>query len=235
MKAIRSVLVAGLAATSIIGAILGSCAVDDDITWITDPDCTVNCSPENLAGYSCDTDSTCTEAPGCTDWDCTDRVNPAPDADVTTEVPRADADATPDGPIEDDDAATSGDGGDADSPPPETCHPYCGGETRETAQPLTLGVMIGDCSACTTPSRWFQFTVESGARFEVLTQTAPGSSVEFLIYAEDGSVVASAGMEADASFAANAATGATYRMRVRAAEGSTGPVGYGLTVQLAAP
>jgi len=231
MKTIRWILVVGLAGTSIGAAVLGSCAIDDDITWITDPNCTSNCTPQDLGGFSCDVDSTCTEAPGCTDWDCADRAYSPPDGGA--DVPEArgeDADLGVDGSPPDDDGATSGDGGETDGPPPFHCYPSCGG-TREEPRTIALGEPLGDCTACPAPSQWFQFTIESGVRFEVVMQTALGTSVEFLLYAEDGSLVASAGMEADASFAANAATAATYLMRVRAADDSTGPVGYGLTVQ----
>jgi len=232
MKAIRWILVAGLAATSFAGAILGSCAIDDDVTWITGENCTVNCRSENPAGFSCDTDSTCTEAPGCTDWDCTDHVVPPVEAGPETDVRGADADGSFDTTPAVDDGATSGDGGDADITPPVTCTPYGGGETREDADTLTLGETLAELSACTAPSRWFRFTVPAGARFEVLIQTAPEATVEFLLYAEDGSVVASAGMADDSSYSANAATAATYLMRIRAAEGPTGAVWYGLTVRL---
>jgi hypothetical protein len=233
MKAIRWVLVAGLATTSIAGAILGSCAIDDDITWITGENCTVNCRSDDPASYSCDTDAACTPTLGCTDWDCADEEAPPTDAVTNPDGGGTDADASRDAAAPDEGGdATSGDGGDADVTPPAACAPYGGGETRDTAETLTLGETLAELGACTAPSRWFRFTVPAGARFEVLIRTAPAESVEFLLYAEDGSVVASAGMTDDSSYSANAATGATYLMRVRAAEGSAGAVWYGLTVQL---
>jgi len=217
---------AGLALTAAAAAVLGSCAIDDDVTWITGEQCTGNCRSEDLGAFACDTDSTCTHVEGCTDWDCDDAESPPPpdggDSSTLDMVSPPDGGETGGA---DADVGGEDDGGD----PGYTCTPDGGGESLEAAQELTLGTELGDRTACPAPSRWYRFSIEAGVRFEVVVRTGSGQQVEFLLYSESGDLVASADMEADAAYSAGARATGIYYLRVRAV--GTDPVGYSILVQ----
>ena len=74
MNRLRWILVACAGALAVAGWAVSSCAIDDEVTWINDPSCTGGCRTGDQANYSCDIDSNCTPAPGCTDWDCSERI-----------------------------------------------------------------------------------------------------------------------------------------------------------------
>jgi hypothetical protein len=200
MARLRWILVGGCAVVLACGWAISSCAVDDDITWITDESCTVGCRASDEAGYSCDVDSSCTPVPGCTDWDCNERP-PGGDGDGPT--------AFGDGGIEDD--------GQGNPLAAEGCVPAGGSYDRDSARPLTLGVRLEDLWSCPDASGWFRFDVPAGARFVVDLQPAADSPVSFVLYAgDDATPVASADMNAPGRFAAFSATDASYVLRVRA-------------------
>jgi hypothetical protein len=222
----RWVLLAVAAAVGLAAGAMGSCAIDDEVTWIDGQECTGGCTSRDTGAFSCDVDSSCTPAEGCVDWDCGDQAYSGPPEGGVDDG--RGIDTTPgDGGLTDVGDA-NGDGGD-DGATGDSCTPSGGGETRETAESLTLGVTLGDRTACSVPSRWYRFAVDAAVRFAVELVPAAGAVVEFLLYAEDGSVVAAAGMGAEADFAADAGAVGTYLLRVRA-EGDN-PVGYALTVR----
>ena len=232
MGRMRWILLLGAMAVGIAVGVLGSCAIDDEVTWINDQRCTGGCLAGSAAEFSCDVDDSCTETSGCTDWDCADDgVAPTPDAGLEADATREISDSWSDG---DPSSDVVDPGADADSDTEDdgsglTCTPSGGGETREAAFELTLGVALADLTACPAPSRWFRFTIASGTRFDVDLVPAPERLVEFLLYAEDGSVVAAADMAADGDFSASAGTAGVYLLRVRAL--GDGPVGYSLAVR----
>ena len=232
MKRMRWILLLGAVAVGISAGALGSCAIDDEITWIDGEHCTGGCERAGAASFSCDVDDSCTPTATCTDWDCVDADAPPPAdaaADTTREVPdggSADADGDPYSDIVDP-------SGDADAETDEGggfgCVPGGGGDSRETAVDLTPGVTLADLTACPAPSRWFRFTVAADVRFEVDLVPAPERQVEFLIYASDGSPVAGADMAADGDYNAAAESAGVFLLRVRAI--GEDPVGYSLTVR----
>jgi hypothetical protein len=230
MTRMRWVLLFAAALAGVAAGVLGSCAIDDEVTWINGEHCTGDCTRQSAGDFACDVDSTCTPATGCIDWDCADEsVPPASYADVDVGAPDGGGDTIPGG--EDGgtfaDADAEDDG--VDEGTGDACVPDGGGDSRETAVELTLGVTRGDLTACDAPSRWFRFTVAAGMRFEVDLVPASGATVEFLLYAEDGSVVAAAGLGAEGAYDAAAGIAGTYLLRVRAV--GDGPVGYSLTVR----
>jgi hypothetical protein len=221
----RWVLLVVAAAAGLSAGALGSCAIDDEVTWINGEECTGSCSSRDTGAFSCDVDSRCTPAEGCVDWDCEDSTyTPPPDASAE-DVREIEADGGPwaDG---DDDADDAGNGDEVSG---DICTPSGGGESREAAESLTLGVTLTARTACDVPSRWYRFAVDAGVRFAVEVVTAPGAAIEFLLYAEDGSVVAAADMAEDADYAAATRAAGTYLLRVRAT--GPDPVGYSLAVR----
>jgi len=206
-------LLFGIGAVALGGGIgmVGACAIDDDVTWITGEDCTGSCRVAPATDYACDVDSSCTPSEGCIDWDCTE--------DDLGGNPR---DVSADGGVD------VGDGDDAGVVPTE-CDALGGGTTFDTAQALTRDVTEDELSCCPTSSRWFRFSVPAGTRFAVDVVPSADSQVTFLLYAEDETVLAGAEMSADASFAADAATSATYYLRVRS--GTEAMAYYSLTVR----
>ncbi|MBI5501848.1 MAG: hypothetical protein HY907_16515 [Deltaproteobacteria bacterium] len=233
MKRMRWILVLGAVTVGLAAGALGSCAIDDEITWINGEQCSGGCERAGAESFSCDTDDACTPTSTCTDWDCADDDAPPPEdagTDTTREVPDAAADAGGDGDPYSDVTDPSGD---ADAETDEGtgfgCVPSGGGDSRETAVDLTLGVPLADLTACAAPSRWFRFTVAAGVRFEVDLVPAPEREVEFLLYAQDGSPVAGADMAADGDYNAAAESAGVFLLRVRAI--GDGPVGYSLAVR----
>ena len=215
----------------IVGALGGSvalwlavsCAIDDEITWISGEQCTGSCRTADPTSLACDTDSTCTRVEGCTDWDC-DELPPGEDG--------ADGDAISggDGSFYDDDAG--GNPADAGEDVPaavDGCTPVGGGLLRETAAPLTLGVTVPELSACPSTSQWFRFDGAAGTEFVIELQPVETGELTFLLYAgDDPSPVASADMTDPGRFPARAGATTPYYLRVRAL--GTEPVGYSLTV-----
>ncbi|MBN1770243.1 MAG: hypothetical protein JXB32_03185 [Deltaproteobacteria bacterium] len=192
--------------------VTGACAIDDDIAWIAGEECTGGCRVATTDSLSCDVDSSCTPAPGCPDWDCTEDGLFAGDVDVWV------------------DGGDVVDGEDSGVPPSD-CAANGGGESLAAAQTLSLDVTEAELSCCPTSSRWFRFSVAAGVRFAVDVVPYDGSEVTFLLYAEDESLLAGAEMDAEASFAAEARTGATYYLRVRSATAAMAY--YALTIRTA--
>lgn len=195
--------------------LVGACAIDDDITWIAGEDCTGSCRVAPAAEFACDTDSSCTAAEGCDDWDCDEDYNGGATPDVL-----------PDASL---DAADGGDGADSGIDPTPECEAYGGGDSIDSAQELTLDVTEPELSCCPTNSRWFRFSAAAGTRFAVDVTPFAEFQVTFLLYAEDETVLAGAEMDAEASFAADARATATYYLRVRSVGDATAY--YSLTVR----
>ena len=119
MSRIRWILAAGVALAVACLGVVGSCAIDDEVTWISGERCTGACTAGSADDYSCDVDSSCTAATGCTDWDCDESV-PLDDGD----------DGDVEGPVPDGgDGSGGADGGDV-APGLLGCRPCCGGAER---------------------------------------------------------------------------------------------------------
>jgi hypothetical protein len=223
MRRIRWILAAGFALAVACFGVVGSCAIDDEVTWISGERCTGACTAGSADDYSCDVDSTCTAAADCTDWDC-DEATPLEDGD----------DGDVEGPVPDGgDHSGGGDGGDVD-PGGLDCAPSGGGADRVSARSITLGVPITGLSCCPATSQWFRFQAESGAQFAVDLQPVESGQLTFLLYAgDDPTPIASADMSDTGSFEARAGASTDYYLRIRAL-GET-PVDYALTVSLAVP
>jgi hypothetical protein len=251
MKAIRLLLVIGVAAVGSVAVTVGSCVIDDEPTYISGARCTRgSCAATEEGGYSCDVDRTCTPAPGCEDWDCDEDTSgwnsPDADADADTWDPGVDDAAVP-GEVSDvradgggegeatdlPDAAigTDGDGDEDDGgeTPPSGCSPVGGGPAPETAEEITLGVAETDRTCCPETSQWFKFHADAGSEFEVDVDLNTEGNLVFRIYAGDElEAVASAELGDDSAFAARADTSADYYLRIRAT--GDDPVGYSFTV-----
>ena len=228
MRKVRWMILCGALAGATVLWVAVSCAIDDEITWITGEQCSGSCRSADPGSLACDTDSTCTRIAGCTDWDCDD-LPPGEDG--------ADGDAISggDGAYDDDDAG--GNPADAGEDVPlvsDGCAPVGGGLTRETAASLTLGVAVPGLSACPSTSQWFRFDAVSGSSFVVDLQPVETGELTFLLYAgADPTPIASADMTDPGSFAARAAATTVYTMRIRAL--GTEPVDYSLTVSESSP
>jgi len=211
MTRLRWILITGLAAILAGGWAISSCAIDDDVTWITGESCTAGCQARNFA---CDVDSRCTPEPGCTDLDCNERPR-----DDNGDAPAFLADAGEFNDGQGNPLAANG------------CIPAGGNDDRASARPLTLGVRLEDLWSCPDASGWFRFDVAAGARFVVDLQPIGDASVGFVLYAGgDATPVAAADMTAPGRFAAFSGTDATYVLRVRALD--TAPASYSLAVFL---
>jgi hypothetical protein len=214
MTRLRWILVAGLAGVLVGGWAVSSCAIDDDITWITGESCTVGCRTSDEANYACDVDSRCTVELGCTDWDCNERP----------------LGGEGDGPGYLTDAGALDDG-QGDPLAANGCVPAGGSYDRASARPLTLGVRLDDLWSCPDASGWFRFDVAAGARFVLDLQPTGGVPVGFVLYAGgDATPVAAADMTGPGRFAAFSGTDATYVLRVRAL--GTAPASYSLAAFL---
>jgi hypothetical protein len=227
MKRLRWILVGGtLAAGGLAAWLAGSCAIDDEVTWISGPQCTGDCLTADPGSLACDTDSTCTIVAGCTDWDCSEMESPVDGADADGGEPDGDRDI-------DGDASGTVDGDDA-PPVAYECAPLGGGPDRGHPTPITLGVPVSGLLACPATSQWFGFDAAVGARFAIDLQPVEVGRLTFLLYAgDDPTPVASADMDATGSFAAMAGANTTYYLRVRASGETAVP--YVLTVAEAAP
>jgi hypothetical protein len=226
MNRFRWILAAGLVLAAACAWVVGSCAIDDEVTWITGERCTGACTAGSADDYSCDVDSSCTATAGCVDWDCNEAPASLDDGDTDVEG------TPPDG----GDWSGGGDGGDGDDVPPDPtgCAPFGGGADRAAAQSITLGVPVSELSSCPATSQWFRFQAESGAQFVVDLRPVEGGQLTFLLYAgDDPTPIASADMSDTGSFEARAGATTDYYLRIRAL-GET-PVFYAMTVSLAVP
>jgi hypothetical protein len=181
--------------------VTGSCAIDDEVTWIDGQQCSGACSAGDPGSLGCDTDSSCSPAPGCIDWDCNE-VPPGEDG-LDTGGGDGCSDCGPE------DAAL-------DAPSAGgSCTPVGGGLTQAAAASLTWDVAATALWACPETSQWFRFDVASGTSFAI--DFMPVDAVDalaFVLYAGDGTAIASAVVTGTGRYAARAGT-TTYYLRVR--------------------
>lgn len=229
MKAVKWILVAAILSAGAVAAMVASCAIDDEVVYISGAECTGACSRTDPGALSCDVDLTCT--PDCpSDWDCsedaafadcsnTDACAPPPPDGV--------ADAGAGDAAESDDAVddSRGDGGVG----PMACTASGGGTSPEDAQEISIGDTLTELQACPINSSWFKFHVAPGTDFTVEITPYGGGLLNVRVYAgEELAVVDQAGLAGDADFSARATAGGWYFIRVRA--GAAEPVAYGLAL-----
>jgi hypothetical protein len=202
MRKLRWMMLAGVLAGLLAAWVGWSCAIDDEVTWIDGQQCSGACAAADPASLGCDTDSSCTPAEGCVDWDC-------------SEVPPGE------------DGLDSG-GGDCSDCGPEdaaldvpaaggSCTPLGGGLTQPAAAPLTWNVAATGLWACPETSMWFRFDVAGGTSFAIeITPVDAADALAFVLYAGDGTAIASADVTGAGRYAARAGATGTYLLRVRA-------------------
>jgi hypothetical protein len=224
MKTVRGILVGVLFGAAAGGWLAVSCAIDDDIAWGQDPHCTGTCAAPPASSYACDINSDCTPSEGCTDWDCNERMpgsGPRPDADNAGDGALL-ADAGDDW----DDAEAGADAFDGE----DACVPAGVGLSRDTAEPVTLGVERPGLTACLAASGWLRFDVAAGTRFQIELSAADGVGLAFQIYAgTDPAVLAAATIAGSGSFGIEAPADTTYFLRVRATAAE--PTAYSMVVR----
>ncbi|MBI5490821.1 MAG: hypothetical protein HY905_26040 [Deltaproteobacteria bacterium] len=230
MRKFRWLVLGGALAGVTSAWVVVSCAIDDEITWITGEQCSGTCRSADPGSLACDTDSTCTRTAGCEDWDCNELPPGEDGADGD-----ADAWSGGDGALDDDVGGNPADAGEGDVPiAAGGCTPIGGGLTREAAAPITLGVAVPGLWSCPATSQWFRFDAASGTGFVIDLAPVEGGELTFLLYAgDDPTPVASADLTDPGSFAARAGATTTYYLRVRSI--GIDDVAWSLTVSTASP
>jgi hypothetical protein len=240
MSAIRWILAATVLAAAFAASLATSCAVDDEVVWISGGECTdaETCSRTAPGALDCDVDLSCTE--GCsTDWDCNEGDDGlAEDGGRDVGPDSVPGDAGSDG--------VSGDGGDYGGDPDAgnsdetdpaddgdggggwTCAIEGGGATPESAEMITVGTTRTGLSSCPTASSWFRFDVASGTEF-VVNVTPYEGELTFRIYAgAELGVVDEAAMDGAGGFSAIAGATGAFFIRVRSEDAV--PVTYDLSL-----
>jgi len=203
MRKLRWMMLGGVLSGAVAAWLGGSCAIDDEVTWIDGQQCSGPCRAADPASLECDTNSACTPMEGCVDWDCSE-VPPGEDG---SDVGVGDG-CTDCGP---EDAA-------ADVPAMSgSCTPVGGGLTQAEASPLTWNVAATGLWACPETSEWFRIDVSAGTSFAIdFTPVDAVDVLAFVLYAGDGTAIASADVTGTGSYAARAGATGTYFLRVRA-------------------
>jgi hypothetical protein len=214
-----------------VAAILGlaaSCAIDDEVVWISGGRCTGSCEADGLGppASSCDTDRSCT--PDCVeDWDCPPADGP-PDAGVDGTV----GDAILGDTGTRDDTTDDPEAGESDAVVPPTCLPD-GGADPGAAERLVMDGGAVALRACAETSAWFAFDAAAGVRFAIDFSLAEGA-LGVRLYDGDAQAVLWQNTIAAGASTIEATAGRTgrYLIRIRAELGS--PLPYRLAVRNAA-
>jgi hypothetical protein len=203
MRKLRWMMLVGVLCGFAAAWLGGSCAIDDEVTWISGEQCSGTCTAGDPASLECDTDSSCTPAAGCVDWDCSE-VPPGEDG-LDSGLGDTCSDCGPE------DAAT-------DVPTASgSCTPVGGGLSQAAAAPLTWNVAATGLWACPETSQWFRIDVSAGTSFAIdFTPVDALDALAFVLYADDGTAIASADVTGTGGYAARAGATATYYLRVRA-------------------